>query len=856
MKPKIFTLNAVFLATAVLLMSPISSSAQTIAGGRGHSLVVCTDNTVRSFGLNDWGQLGNGTNNNSNVPVSVSSLNGITSVATGVEHSLALKNDGTVWGWGLNFSGQLGNGIQTSSNVPVQNNLSNVIAISAGQYHSLSLKNDGTVWAWGNNNSGELGNGTGNGLSLVPVQVNNLINVIAISSGYSHNLALKSDGTVWAWGYNGYGQIGIGSLTPLFVTAPVQVSNFTDVIAIAGGYNHSLALKSDGTVLAWGNNSSGQIGIGSNTPSTVISPMQVSNLTNVIAIAGADGHSLALKNDGTVWAWGFNSQGQLGNGNNTESHVPVQVSNLSGVAAIAAGRNHSLVRKNDGTVWTWGQNGTGQLGNGTLTNSNVPLQVTGLCPSLSFFYIDIDGDGFGDPNNSIQASTAPPGYVTDNTDCDDASAAIHPGATELCNGVDDNCDGNTDEGLTNTYYRDADGDSYGSAAVTIQACTAPAGYVNNSTDCDDASASVHPDATELCNGVDDDCDGATDEGVTTTYYRDADGDSYGNAAVTTQACTVPAGYVTDNTDCNDASSSVHPGATEVCNGVDDNCDGNTDEGLTNTYYRDADGDSYGNAAVTTQACTVPAGYVSNNTDCNDASAAIHPGATEVCNGVNDNCDGNTDEGCPPSITIHDVTVLESAGNALVPVTLSIASALTVTVKYKTVNGTARSRKDFTSVSGTLTFAPGLVSQNISVPILADAVAEPDETFTVVLTLPKNPNPNATIADGSATVTITETALRISAKQRPLFEDSKAEELKLVVPNPQRKHEQLRFYGMQPGSFDILLTDVNGKVVVKQKNYRNNWSMARLTPGIYFYQFVYRNQKGEQKIKTGKLIIID
>ena len=273
-----------------------------------------------------------------------------------------------------------------------------------------------------------------------------------------------------------------------------------------------------------------------------------------------------------------------------------------------------------------------------------PASYTWTICTPTTWYQDSDGDGYGNSAATTQACTAPAGYVANSTDCNDADAAVHPGATEVCNGVDDNCDGSIDEGVTTTFYQDADGDGYGNLAMTTQACTAPAGYVANSTDCNDADAAVHPGATEVCNGVDDNCDGSIDEGVTTTFYQDADGDGYGNLAMTTQACTAPAGYVANSTDCNDADAAVHPGATEVCNGVDDNCNGTIDEGVTTTFYQDADGDGYGNLAMTTQACTAPAGYVANSTDCNDADAAVHPGATEVCNGVDDNCDGTIDEG--------------------------------------------------------------------------------------------------------------------------------------------------------------------------------------------------------------------
>ena len=208
-------------------------------------------------------------------------------------------------------------------------------------------------------------------------------------------------------------------------------------------------------------------------------------------------------------------------------------------------------------------------------------------------------------------------------DCNDANGNIYPGATEICNGVDDDCDTQVDEGVKMTYYRDADSDSYGAPGITTQACSAPAGYVADSTDCNDGSAAVH---------------------LTMTGYVDQDGDTYttGGAVALCTNGTLPAGYaaVQKGTDCNDANANIYPGATEICNGVDDDCDTQVDEGVNTTYYRDADSDSYGNPGVTTQACSAPAGYVANSTDCNDASAAIHPGATEICgDGIDQDCSG-------------------------------------------------------------------------------------------------------------------------------------------------------------------------------------------------------------------------
>ncbi len=260
------------------------------------------------------------------------------------------------------------------------------------------------------------------------------------------------------------------------------------------------------------------------------------------------------------------------------------------------------------------------------------------------FYADADGDGFG--NNAVTASgcVAPIGFVSNNTDCNDSNNAIFPGAVEICDGVDNDCDVSIDEGVLTTFYQDLDGDGFGNIAVTVQACTAPAGFVANNTDCNDIRPQIFPGAPELCDLADNDCDLLIDEGVQTTFYRDADNDGFGNNAITILACTPPVGFVANNTDCNDSNNTVFPGAPELCDGLDNDCDLAIDEGVLATFYRDVDGDGFGNNAITVQACTAPAGFVSNNTDCNDTNNLVFPGATELCDGLDNDCDLAIDEG--------------------------------------------------------------------------------------------------------------------------------------------------------------------------------------------------------------------
>ena len=301
------------------------------------------------------------------------------------------------------------------------------------------------------------------------------------------------------------------------------------------------------------------------------------------------------------------------------------------------------------------------------------------------WYADDDNDGYGDDDTATETCNPPSGYVTQGGDCDDTDSGANPGATEVCDGsTDENCDGNVDEGLTSTYYYDNDGDSYGNASDTIESCSAPSGYVTESTDCDDDDSGTYPGATEVCDGADQDCDGDVDEGVTTTYYRDVDNDGYGTSLITTEACSAPSGYVSNSTDCQDGDASINPGATEVCDGsTDENCDGNIDEGVTITSYLDGDGDGYGStdAGSSTTGCLTPPGYVTDNTDCDDGTWRVNPGASELCDGVDTDCDASTSEDAMASFidtsgTYSDITSsVTGSGGSVASYTASTAGDL-------------------------------------------------------------------------------------------------------------------------------------------------------------------------------------
>jgi alpha-tubulin suppressor-like RCC1 family protein len=409
----------------------LSSGVRMVAVGHYYTCAVLNDDTAKCWGYNGYGQLGDGTTATRNTPVDVVGFGGgVRSIDAGENHTCAVRDDGAVKCWGYNGYGQLGDGTTINSNVPVDVSglNSGVRIVSAGHNHTCAVRDDGATKCWGYNGFGQLGDNTTTN-SPSPVDVLGMTNSVGISAGKLHTCAVTTAGAVKCWGWNGYGQIGDG--TSANRLAPVQVfgmeqgfaavsagSNHTCAITLGDvarcwGYNstagvlgsgsnvmssytpvriddggvlsvhagdaHACALTTSGGVVCWGDNSSGQLGNGSTSTNSAL-PVDVSGLGgDVIQVTSGYQHSCAVTAGGAVKCWGANSQGQLGDGTTANSSIPVAVSGLnSGVIAVSAGSGHTCAQMGDGAVKCWGNDGNGQLGNGGAAGSLTPVDVSGL----------------------------------------------------------------------------------------------------------------------------------------------------------------------------------------------------------------------------------------------------------------------------------------------------------------------------------------------------------------------------------------------------------------------------------------------------------------------------------------------
>ncbi len=400
------TVGIVFLIIKNEHSVSLTYELSSISAGSGHTCAV-KNGLVYCWGENNHGQLGDNTNTHRYTPVQVKGADGkgyltnISQVAAGGYHTCALKTNGTVYCWGYNYMGQLGDSTNVDRYTPVQvkgvdgkGYLTNISQINLGNEHTCALKTNGTVYCWGYNSLGQLGDNTDIN-RYTPVQVKGvggegyLTDITQISAGGYHACVLKTDGTIYCWGDNYNGQLGdntnINRYTPVQVKGADGKGYLTNVIQVAAGRYYTCALKTDGTVYCWGLNDFGQLGDNANT--NRYTPVQVKGvdgkdyLTNVIQVAAGEYHTCALKTNGAVYCWGDNPFGQLGDNTNTNRYTPVQVKGVGGegyltdITQISAGYYHACVLKTDGTIYCWGDNDYGQLGDNTTTDRHTPVLV-------------------------------------------------------------------------------------------------------------------------------------------------------------------------------------------------------------------------------------------------------------------------------------------------------------------------------------------------------------------------------------------------------------------------------------------------------------------------------------------------
>ncbi len=378
---KKITLYIILLSTS---LSGFSQCFQQTSAGGSHSGLIKSDGTLWGTGRNDNGQIGvMPWVSNSNTLLQIGSDAGWRSISSGSFHSCAIKTDNTLWTWGKNNTGQLGDGTIVQKNVPTQVGTDqNWSKVSSGYSYTMCVKTDGTLWAWGDNTYGQLGNNSMLTMNI-PTQIGTDTDWATVSSGAFHTLATKTNGSLWAWGFNNSGQLGDGTSTNQIV--PIRIGSDNDWAKVNAGLYHSIALKQNGTLWTWGKNDSGQLGDGTTVQKN--SPLQIGSDT-WIDISRGESHTIGVKSNNTLWSWGGNSAGQLGNGSTnptlpiiTGLLSPVQIGTATNWQSVSSKVVHNLAIKTDGSLFVWGNNPYGQLGNGSYspTPTTNPIAIT--CPT-------------------------------------------------------------------------------------------------------------------------------------------------------------------------------------------------------------------------------------------------------------------------------------------------------------------------------------------------------------------------------------------------------------------------------------------------------------------------------------------
>ncbi|MBI4712698.1 MAG: fibronectin type III domain-containing protein [Planctomycetes bacterium] len=359
---------------------PVRGWSQITVGG-AHTVALMANGTLRSWGDNSVGQLGlgdSGAGTNRLWPVQIGLDTDWAEVTAGDAHTVAINNDGTLWAWGDNEFGQLGTGTSgwgTNRKSPYRIDYdTDWIQVTAGEFHNIARKSGGTLWSWGYNFNGQLGLGDILDRSYIS-KIGSDSDWTSVRAGGSHTVALKADGTLWAWGDNSSGQLGLGDIAERYL--PVQeVLTETDWAQVAAGGAHTIGRKLDGTLWAWGDNESGQLGLGDSGAGTNrLSPTPVGADTDWVDIVAGGLHTVAIKSDGTLYGWGDNSKGQLGLGDTANRTTPTKIGTATYLSAAAGGWFTVAILKTNGTLWTWGDNSTGQLGLGDTTDRTMPTLV-------------------------------------------------------------------------------------------------------------------------------------------------------------------------------------------------------------------------------------------------------------------------------------------------------------------------------------------------------------------------------------------------------------------------------------------------------------------------------------------------
>ena len=369
------------------MVAGISDALEVSAGG-DHTCARGASGAVRCWGRNEVGQVGDGTTDDSNVPVATN-INDAVAVDAGHDHSCAVRISGAVLCWGDNAQGQLGGSTQDEEHAPVVvSGVSDAVAVSAGDQHTCAVRRTGAVICWGDGERGLIGADGGTDVSTTPVTVPGVEDAVAVGAGIEYSCALRRGGTVLCWGNNDFGQLGDGSTRSS--RAAVAVAGLDDAAAVSAGgrfsgnrESHACAVRRSGRVVCWGDNGTGQLGDGSpeRRSSTAVA---VSGLAGVEVVSAGGGHSCALKPSGQVLCWGDNRYGQLGDGSWVTSPVPVAVPGVSDAVAVSAGLRHSCaVRGADGQVWCWGENFFGELGDNSHNSSSVPVRVAGVSGAVA-----------------------------------------------------------------------------------------------------------------------------------------------------------------------------------------------------------------------------------------------------------------------------------------------------------------------------------------------------------------------------------------------------------------------------------------------------------------------------------------